>query len=102
MPEYEGDAASPATLRMDRGPLTLAVAYPTPDSVAIMRSWRPGEPARCPLCPRAECTADANDYCLVVAPERVADGDCPLFSLVAWRAQRLAGGGVPRAGRASP
>lgn len=50
-------------------------------ATAIMRHWRPGDVARCGLCPREECTALDSDYCLVQVEGFVSAEDAGLKSL---------------------
>jgi hypothetical protein len=47
---------------------------------AIMRDWRPGDAARCRLCPRARCSAAGRDHCLVVVNLYVPHDAAPLYS----------------------
>jgi hypothetical protein len=92
-PEGAG-AEEMRTLLLQPKPDRLQVIHPTPDSTAMMRGWKPGDPQRCRLCPRAECTADANDYCLVAVPDYVPNHECGMFSLARWRAERAARLGI--------
>lgn len=44
----------------------ILIQQPEYDQTVITRDWRPGDCARCRLCPK--CGANANDTCTVIAP----------------------------------
>lgn len=44
----------------------ILIQQPEYDQTVITRDWRPGDCARCRLCPK--CGANASDTCTVIAP----------------------------------
>lgn len=58
-------------------------------TTAIVRVWRPGEAARCRLCPAGECSYDTEDrLCLVSIAQVIPRSTAPSFRLASPPAPR--------------
>jgi hypothetical protein len=86
-PEARG-AEGPATVLMQPMPIDMSVAHKSCGAVemtAIMRTWRDGDAARCQLCPRAACTVNDNNACIVLIPRHIPYRSAALATLLPGR-----------------
>jgi hypothetical protein len=58
---------------------TRRVIAPGSGYTTIMRQWRPGETARCRLCPKGRCTAK-DDICLLTIRGIIPKEAAPTFN----------------------
>lgn len=75
-------AVNSPTLSLAPRPISWHVARQG-GHTAITRVWRPGEAARCKLCPRGDCRADETGglgVCLVMVDRSVSDQEARLYS----------------------
>lgn len=75
-----------SVIPMQPEPTTTQVIH-LKNATVIARIWDLQLIARCQLCPKGQCSADASGLCLIVEPRIVAFEDAPLF-----RSRGAAGG----------